>query len=365
MSTSPERSPSSDWLDEPGAVRSGEALDIAVVDAFLKTHIAGLSGTPDVRQFAGGASNLTYLLRYPERDLIVRRPPFGYRAKSAHDMLREARILSAFKPVYRYVPTVLATCSDHTVMGCDFYVMERLHGIIPRQDLPAGLNLTESDTRRLCLNVIDRMIELHQVDYKAAGLENLGKGGGYVVRQIEGWSDRYRKARTPDVGDFETVMAFLKAHLPAQDIATCIIHNDYRFDNVVLNPDNPLEVIGVLDWEMATLGDPLMDLGNTLAYWVQADDDDTYQMVRRQPTNAPGMLTRDAVIAYYGEKTGWRVDCFDFYLIYGLFRLAVIVQQIYMRYYNGETRNKAFANFGFICNYLEKRCLRLIDTSSL
>ncbi|MEN9358112.1 MAG: hypothetical protein RL695_2283, partial [Pseudomonadota bacterium] len=326
-------------LDQPGVVRSGEELDVARIDAFLKAQIGDLQGAPEINQFAGGASNLTYMLHYPQRDLILRRPPFGHRAKSAHDMLREANIMTALKPVYPYVPNVLATCSNPEVMDCDFYVMERIRGIIPRQNLPEGLNLSVEDTRKLCLSVIDKMIELHQVDYKAAGLDSLGKGDGYVARQIDGWSDRFRKARTDDVVDFESVMAWLKAKLPAKDVATCIIHNDFRFDNVVLNPDNPFEVIGVLDWEMATLGDPLMDLGNTLAYWVQADDDQTFQMMRRQPTHLPGMLTRQEVIDYYGEKTGYKVDNFDFYTIYGLFRLAVIVQQIYYRYYHGQTKN--------------------------
>ena len=276
-------------LDQPGVVRSGEELDVAKIDAFLKAQIGDLQGTPEINQFAGGASNLTYMLHYPQRDLILRRPPFGHRAKSAHDMLREANIMTALKPVYPYVPNVLATCSNPEVMDCDFYVMERIRGIIPRQNLPEGLNLSVEDTRKLCLSVIDKMIELHQVDYKAAGLDSLGKGDGYVARQIDGWSDRFRKAKTDDVVDFESVMAWLKAKLPAKDVATCIIHNDFRFDNVVLNPDNPFEVIGVLDWEMATLGDPLMDLGNTLAYWVQADDDQTFQMMRRQPTHLPGI----------------------------------------------------------------------------
>ena len=355
----------SQLLDQPGVVRSGEELDVARIDAFLKAQIGDLQGTPEINQFAGGASNLTYMLHYPQRDLILRRPPFGHRAKSAHDMLREANIMTALKPVYPYVPNVVATCSDPAVMDCDFYVMERICGIIPRQNLPEGLNLSVEDTRKLCLSVIDKMIELHQVDYKAAGLDSLGKGDGYVARQIDGWSDRFRKAKTDDVVDFESVMAWLKAKLPAKDVATCIIHNDFRFDNVVLNPDNPFEVIGVLDWEMATLGDPLMDLGNTLAYWVQADDDQTFQMMRRQPTNAPGMLTRQEVIDYYGEKTGYKVENFDFYTIYGLFRLAVIVQQIYYRYYHGQTKNKAFATFGFITNYLDQRCKQLIEASTL
>lgn len=352
-------------IDQAVAVRAGEELDATAVDAFIKQHASGLEGTPEITQFPGGASNLTYLVHYANRDLILRRPPFGHRAKSAHDMARESRIMTALKAVYRYVPDVVAFCEDQSVMGCDFYVMDRIKGIIPRQNLPKGLELGVEDTRKLCLNVIDKMIELHQVDYKAAGLDYLGKGEGYVARQIDGWSERFRQARTEDVGDFEAVMAWLKAKQPAKDVATCLIHNDYRFDNVVLNPDNPFEVIGVLDWEMATLGDPLMDLGNTLAYWVQADDDPIFQQMRRQPTHLPGMLTRQEVIDYYGEKTGYHVDNFDFYAIYGLFRLAVIVQQIYRRFKEGQAKNPQFAMFGAIANYLEQRCQRLIAESTL
>jgi aminoglycoside phosphotransferase (APT) family kinase protein len=352
-------------LDKAVAVRHGEELDLARVDAFLKAKIPGLQGVPEPEQFPGGASNLTYLLHYADRDLILRRPPFGHRAKSAHDMLREAKIMAALKPVYPYVPDVLAICDDPAVMDADFYVMARIPGIIPRSNLPKGMTLTPDETRALCLSVIDKLIELHLVDYQAAGLDTLGKGGGYVKRQIDGWSDRYRKARTPDVNDFEAVMAWLQAKMPAQDIATTLIHNDFRFDNVILNPDNPQQVIGVLDWEMATLGDPLMDLGNTLAYWAQADDDATMQLMRRQPTHLPGMLTRDEVVAYYGEKTGFKVDNFDFYTIYGLFRLAAILQQIYYRFYHGQTKNPAFAPFGQMVNYLESRCLRLIEASAL
>lgn len=201
-------------------------------------------------------------------------------------------------------------------------------------------------------------------NYWGRELKKLGKGAGYVQRQIGGWSDRFRKARTDDVGDFEEVMAWLNDKMP-DDIAQVVIHNDYRFDNVVLNPDNPFEVIGVLDWEMATIGDPLMDLGNSLAYWIEADDEGPFQMLRRQPTHRPGMLTRKEVVDYYMEKSGFRAEKFDFYEIYGLFRLAVIIQQIYYRFYHGQTKDKRFAAFGHAANYLEKRCQRLISESTL
>jgi len=354
--------------DQASAVRTGEELDIAAVDKYLKCHIDGLVGTPIVKQFPGGASNLTYLISYtdqnPKKDLILRRPPFGTIAKSAHDMIREAKIIQSLNPVYPYVPEIFAICEDHSVIGCDFYVMERFDGIIPRQEMPKDLVLSQDDTQKLCLNVIDRLIELHQIDVKAQGLSSLGKGEGYVARQIEGWSDRYRKAITDNASGFEKVMAWLDEKQP-QDVANCLIHNDYRFDNVVLNSENPVEIIGVLDWEMATLGDPLMDLGNSLAYWVEADDDAVMQFMRRQPTHLKGMLTREEVIEYYLKKTGFDVPCFDFYEIYGLFRLAVIIQQIYYRFHHGQTKDKRFAKFIDAANYLEVRCMKLIKASNL
>ncbi|MCP5334923.1 MAG: phosphotransferase family protein [Oceanospirillaceae bacterium] len=346
-------------IDAASKIREGEELDVAAVDQYLKQHIAGLNGTPEITQFPGGASNLTYQVTYPGRDLILRRPPFGNIPKSAHDMLREAGIMAALKPVFPYVPDILVQCSDHSVMGCDFYVMQRLIGIIPRQNMPAEVKLDAAQTRQLCLNVIDRLIELHQVDIARAGLTSLGKGEGYVARQISGWSDRYRKAKTEDATDFEKVMLWLADNQPA-DVGSCLIHNDYRFDNVVLNADNPFEVIGVLDWEMATIGDPLMDLGNTLAYWVQADDEPQFQMMRRQPTHLPGMLSRKEVVGYYLQKTGRTETDFAFYEVYGLFRLAAIIQQIYYRYFHGHTKDKRFAGFVHAARYLEQRCLRII-----
>ncbi len=351
-------------IDQPTETREGEALDPAAVDRFMKQQLPELQGEPVIRQYPGGASNLTYQIDYGERSFVLRRPPFGHKAKSAHDMLREARIMRALKPVYPYVPDIIAICDDHDVLGDDFYVMERLKGIILRQDFPEGFELSEADTRKLCGNVVDKLVDLHRVDYQAAGLDQIGKGAGYVKRQIDGWSDRFRKARTEDVSDFEPVMEWLQEKMP-EDVATCVIHNDFRFDNVVLNPDNPFEVIGILDWEMATLGDPLMDLGNSLAYWVQADDDQFFHMLRRQPTHRPGMMSRDEVVAYYMERSGFHADNFDFYEVYGLFRLAGIVQQIYYRYYHGQTQDKRFAGFGQAANYLEQRCKRLIDQSSL
>ena len=327
--------------DRGGAVRAGEELDVAAVDAWLRAQGIALEGTPEITQFSGGASNWTYRLQYANRDLILRRPPSGTKAKSAHDMGREHTVQSALKPHYPAVPTMVALCKDAAVIGADFYVMDRIDGLIPRANLPRGVQLDATQTRALCTNVIDKLIELHRVDYRAAGLESLGKGAGYARRQVEGWSERYLKAKTWNVPSFKRVRDWLQANIP-DDVATCVIHNDWRFDNVVLAPDDPTRVIGVLDWEMATLGDPLMDLGSALAYWVQADDGALMRSTRRQPTHLPGMLKRREVVDYYLERSGVKPANWVFYEVFGLFRLAAIIQQIYYRYHHGQTRNPAF-----------------------
>lgn len=346
-------------IDAAKPVRKGEELDAVRVDSWLKECLSDLRGTPEVAQFAGGASNLTYLLRYPDRELVLRCPPFGHKAKSAHDMVREFRVQRALKPFFPYVPAMLALCQDPAVLGFDFYVMERLTGIIPRANLPRSLSLTEEQTQTLCRNVIDKLIELHQVDFDAAGLADLGKGLGYVRRQIEGWSDRYRKARTWNVPRWRGVMTWLHETMP-DDVATVVIHNDFRLDNVVLDPNEPTRVIGLLDWEMATLGDPLMDLGNSLAYWVEAGDDWMGRSLRRQPTHLPGMFTRAEVVQYYSDRMNLASENWAFYEVYGLFRLAVIVQQIYFRYYHKQTRNPAFKRFWIANHYLHWRSKRAI-----
>lgn len=347
-------------LDQSGSIREGEELDFAKIDAYMKSILSGLEGELEITQFPGGASNLTYQLSYGDKDFILRRPPFGKIAKGAHDMLREAKVMKALKPVYPYVPDIIDMCEDQSVLDCNFYVMEKLTGIIPRQEMPKELQLSEQETRAMCLSVIDNVIELHQVNVVGTELEKLGKGLGYVERQIMGWSDRYVKSMTDDATDFVKVMDWLKSNMP-KDVAQVLIHNDFRLDNVVLDAEETSRVIGVLDWEMATIGDPLMDLGNTLAYWIQADDEPQFQMMRRQPTHLKGMLTRQEVIDYYLEKTGYKVESFDFYEVYGLFRLAVIMQQIYYRFYHGQTKDKRFAGFVHASRYLETRCLAIIE----
>lgn len=351
-------------LDQAGNVREGEELDVKIITDYVKSKVPDVEGTAVISQFPGGASNLTYSVKFDNKDYILRRPPFGTKAKSAHDMGREYKVMSKLKPVYPFVPNMIDFCQDESVLGCEFYIMERLVGIIPRENMPQGLDLSETQAHQLCVNVIDRFAELHNVDYKAAGLESLGKGEGYVVRQIEGWCKRFGNAKTDDVPDFEKIMAWLHSNMPDQ-IKVCIIHNDYRMDNVVLSADDPTEVIGVLDWEMATLGDPLMDLGNSLAYWVEANDPPSHHVLRRQPTHLPGMMTRDQVVEHYCAKTGLNAEDFLFYRVYGIFRLAVILQQIYYRYYHGQTKDKRFASFGQMVGILESQCNELLQKAGV
>lgn len=351
--------------DQSTAVRNGEELDAARIDPYLKAQIPGLTGTPVISQFPGGASNLTYLVTYPDQEFVLRRPPFGHKAKSAHDMGREYRILNQLNAGFPYCPKAYAHCTDESVIGAEFYVMERVKGIILRSDIPAELGLDRQKTRALCYNFIDKFVDLHKVDYAACGLADLGKPEGYVARQICGWSDRYDKARTPDAPAWDSVKAWLADKQPADHPKPAIVHNDYRFDNVILDARDPMQIIGVLDWELTTLGDPLMDLGNTLAYWIQADDPAPVQLMRRQPSHAAGMLTRREFVDYYAERAGIQVDNFDFYYTYGLFRLAGIVQQIYYRFFHGQTQDKRFAQFIHMNTLLEQMSLNVIKHSTL
>lgn len=346
-------------LDEAKKVRAGEELPLDKVDAWLKSRMPTLQGAAEVTQYSGGASNWTYCLDYPQQSIILRRAPEGTKAKGAHDMGREYRLQAALQPVYKYVPEMLAFCEDEGVIGADFYLMEKLTGIIPRKNLPKGLATTPEKTEQLCRNVLDCLVELHQVDYKAAGLAHIAKGEGYIERQIEGWSERYQKAKTWNVPSGKYVIDWLKTNMPKTE-TICLTHNDFRFDNVVLDPNDYTKVIGILDWELATLGDPLMDLGNTLAYWVEAGDDFLAQATRRQPTHLAGMLTRKQVVDYYCRKMGIETNDFTFYEVYGLFRLAGIAQQIYYRYHHGQTKNPAFKNFWIFVHYLFRRCKKAI-----
>jgi aminoglycoside phosphotransferase (APT) family kinase protein len=239
--------------------------------------------------------------------------------------------------------------------------MERLRGIVIRRDLPADLDLSPTDVATLFARLIDVLVELHNVDYQRVGLGDFGKPEGYVERQIHGWTRRYRRARTPDVPDFEPVMAWLANKIPADSNRASVIHNDFRLDNVVLDPDDPMRIIGVLDWELATIGDPLMDLGASLPYWVERNDPPEAHASRMMPTEVEGAPTRQEVLAMYAARSGIDVGSFDFYYCYGVFRLAVILQQIYWRFYHGETQDRRFGAFRGVVVALESAARRVMD----
>jgi aminoglycoside phosphotransferase (APT) family kinase protein len=354
-----------EFTDKPTKVRQGEELDLKVIEPFLRDSIPGLSGGILVEQFPSGYSNLTYLIRLGDRELVLRRPPFGRKAKTAHDMGREYRILKALYPVFPFCPKPLVYTEDASIMGCPFYVMERIKGIILRKTLPEGLEFSSDQMHSLCENLLDVHYKLHSIDYKAIGLEGFGKPEGYVRRQVEGWSERYRAARTPDAPQFETVMRWLHDKMPPDFAKPAAIHNDFKFDNVVLDPADPLKVVGVLDWEMATVGDPLMDLGCSLGYWVQSDDPPNLQATGMQPTTLPGAFTRKELVERYAEKAGIRIDNFDFYFCFGLFRLAVIVQQIYYRFYHGQTKDERFKMLILVAHILEEQANKTMEQSDL
>ncbi len=310
-----------------------------------------------LQPFSGGVSNLTALLRAGDRALVVRRAPPGKKAATAHDMVREARVLTAVRPHFPLAPRVIAVGEDASVLGTPFFVMEFLEGRPIGRDLPEPVSPAQA--RTLCERLVDLHADLHRLDLETTGLAGLGKAQGYVRRQIEGWAERYRAARTDDVPRCERIIAWLQEHLPAESGA-CLVHNDFKFDNVVVAPDDVTRIVGVLDWEMATIGDPLMDLGASLAYWVERDDPAEMRAIRTQPTTVPGMLTRDEVVARYAARAGREIGDFTYYYVYGLLRLAAIAQQIYARFKLGQTTDPRLAGFGRAVTVLADHAGRVI-----
>ncbi len=352
---------SEDLIDRAGAIREGEELDMDRLRAHLEPVIGPQAQTLEVKQFPGGHSNLTYLLSSGKESWVLRRPPFGSKVKSAHDMSREFRILSALKNVFPYGPVPIHFCDDHDVIGCDFYLMNYIQGLVIRRDYPSHLGLSPSQIRQQLLNFFDVLSELHSVDLVEAGLDNFGKPEGYVQRQVDGWCRRWRDAVTPDTVNVDATMQWLQDNMPAESGKASVIHNDYKLDNVIFSAENPLQVIGVLDWEMATVGDPLMDLGCTLGYWVQTSDPDFFRESRTMPSDIEGAPGRGEIIQRFQEKTGLSVDNFPFYFCFGLFRLCVIGQQIYYRYYHGHTKDERFAGFLKKAYVLQQMCELIIS----
>jgi len=357
-----------DSLNPTIDVRKGEELDPRQLDLVLKSVVPGLQGQPSIKQFPSGASNLTYLIAYDNRELVLRRPPPGTKAAGAHSMIREYRVISALEKVYPAVPKAFFYTDDESMLGSEFYLMEKIDGVLVKDKIPTQWNFTSADHNRFSKVVFDKLIELHTVDIQAAGLSEFGKPQGYAERQILGWNKRFANAQTPDVPAFEDIREWLVANIPneaASTLPAALIHGDYRIDNVMLDPNDPFNVVAVLDWEMAALGDPLMDLSNALAYWVHSDDPAVLKNILKQPSDAPGMMRREEVIAYYGEKTGFDISKWDFYEVYGYWRLIGILQQLYFRYVTKETQDQRFSSYGEATTDLGDYCRSLIAKSSL
>jgi aminoglycoside phosphotransferase (APT) family kinase protein len=328
--------------DQAGTVRAGEELDLALLQPFLMEHF-GHSGPVSVEQFPSGHSNLTYLVRLGEREVVLRRPPFGSKVRSAHDMAREYRVLSKLHAAYPVAPKALLYCDDVSILGAPFYLMEPIRGMILRRDPPAGVPFPPETARRLSEAFVDNLARLHRLDYAAIGLADLGKPQGYLERQVKGWIERYGNSKTHDLPEVEPISAWLTEHMPASH-ETALIHNDYKYDNVVLDPDDTTKIVGVLDWEMCTLGDPLTDLGTALAYWVDPQDPEELNEIRSAPTTLPGTLTRAQLVERYAVATGRDPGNMVFYLTFARFKVAVIIQQIYYRYAQGLTQDARFAD---------------------
>ncbi len=347
-------------IDQPTTIRSGEELNIPALEAYLLEHVPGTSGTLEVQQFPRGFSNLTYLLKLGTLELVLRRPPFGANIKSAHDMHREYRILSRLKPVYDKVPRTLAYCEDNSVIGAPFYVMERLNGVILRTRALPGM--TPDTMRQTSIALVDALVELHALDYEKAGLGDLGKPEGYVQRQVLGWSQRYQNARTDEIPGMERAMSWLVSSTPPESGAA-LIHNDFKYDNLMLDPHDLSRVIAVLDWEMATLGDPLMDLGTTLGYWAQPDDPPGLKSFGL--TSMPGNLTRRELVDLYAAKTGRDVSSMVFYSVYGLFKVGVIMQQIYARFQKGLTTDPRFSGLIDLVREMGLKIEKIVETGEI
>jgi len=335
--------PSNHWNDQAVATRKGEELDAKKLLEFLKNQVEGLEGELAIAQFPGGYSNLTYALTLGDHHWVLRRPPVGANIKSGHDMGREFKILSALQGHYGKVPKPLAYTEDVSIMGCPFYVMERVPGVILRSAMSKEMYPKPELMQGIADAWLDTLVELHEVDYKRAGLADFGKPDGYIGRQIEGWGKRYFNAKTDEVPKLEKAWKWLEANMP-EGTHTALIHNDFKYDNLVLSEDDWTKVLAVLDWEMATLGDPLMDVGTSIGYWVNPDDPDFMRQLNLSPTHLPGNPKRGEIIHQYALKSGREITNEVFLYVYGLFKIAVIVQQIYARYKQGFSQDARFAS---------------------
>ncbi|WP_019123340.1 phosphotransferase family protein [Brevibacillus massiliensis] len=347
-------------------VRKGEELQRDRLEKFLRenTDIA-VSSPLEIEQFGTGASNLTYLLRIGEWEAVLRRPPLGPVAPKAHDMAREYQILSRLHPVFPLAPKPYVFCDDRSVIGSPFFLMERRRGIVLDTQFPAHHTSAAALCRQISEVMIDRLAELHRVDYKAAGLEQIGYPEGFMRRQVHGWIERYERAKTDQAEGVEQLKKWLTEHLPISPEPT-VIHYDYKLNNVMFDSDDLTKMIGIFDWEMTTIGDPLADLACMLCYWIQEDDLQVLAYRRTPPvTVLPGFMTRVQLIERYAKKSGRDVTRIHFYVTFSYFKWAVICQQIYFRWKNGQTKDQRFAQLGDLARSLIRKAWELTLKNAL
>jgi aminoglycoside phosphotransferase (APT) family kinase protein len=336
-------------------MRPDERLDVAKVAAFLADKLP-VAGTPEILQFEGGKANLTYLLRYRsagqgEQEFVLRRPPLGPVAPSAHDMGREYKVLSVLYQAFPYAPRAYLYSEDASIVGAPFLVMERRTGIVIRQQMPARFLGQPQLMRRMSETVVDVLADLHAVDPKAVGLETLGRPEGFMARQVKGWGGRWEAAKTVDVPLFYQTWDWLNAHLPPAP-RTSLVHNDYKLDNMMVAAEDPARCIAVFDWDMCTVGDPLADLGTLLGYWTEPSDSPDRTAFAVMPTTLPGWYTRREVVERYAARSGTDVSHMRFYETFAMWKTAVVIQQIYVRFHRGQTQDTRFQEYGTRANGL-------------
>lgn len=333
-------------MSETIKVREGEGFDAGSVESVLREKIDGLpDGELEVEQFPSGASNLTYLLKIGDWEGVLRRPPLGPIPPKAHDMGRESGILSKLNAAYPLAPKPYFFTDDESVIGAPFYVMEKRTGVVLDDSFPEGARPDEKLCRGVSRTLVDTLVELHAVDPEEAGLGELGRPEGFLERQTKGWISRYDKAKTDEIEEVGPLTDWLANNVPDSPPPT-VIHNDYKLNNLVLNPDDLTEVRAVLDWEMTTVGDPLFDLAVSLSYWVEPGDPDDLKAVMPTVTSTPGFMTRREIIDRYAEQSGRDLSEMHWYVVFGYFKLAGILQQIFARWKNGQTSDERFATFG-------------------
>jgi aminoglycoside phosphotransferase (APT) family kinase protein len=323
------------------AFRPGEEIDARVLADYLRGKLEGVESGVRIEQFPGGHSNLTYLLSAGGREYVLRRPPIGPVAPKAHDMAREYSVLRAVHPVFQPAPEVFLLCEDPAVIGAIFFVMERRHGVVLRRDIPTEYGATPDFGRRVSQAFVDCLAALHKVDVDRIFL---GKPAGFLERQVRGWADRWERSKTEEIPEMSSLIRWLVDRMPESGQPT-LVHNDYKLDNLMLDASDPGRVEAVLDWEMTTVGDPLVDLGCTLCYWTQADDPAGRREAISEIMAQPGWFTRAQVVDEYARQTGRDVGLAPYYEVFGIFKVAVILQQIYFRYKRGQTQDERFACF--------------------